>query len=302
LKLNIQLKVGFIFIALLAIISFVGPHLPFIDNELTKTGAVISKENGKISIPPFKPSGEFWFGTDRNGIDMLSRIVVGAKDMLILILSITVIRYLTAIPIGLMAFYSKAINGLLQFLNLALSFVPAIFMIILFINMPYLIFSPNRVLWVIIVIAFLDVGRVAELVKQQVMIISQKPYIEAAITLGTRPVNLMRNYYLPVLYPELLVNIILDLARTTFIIGQLGIIGIYVSHRVQALSAEFIPVYELQNTSNAWPLLFETLMHDIFSAPWIPIFTGLAITLVILGFFTLAEGVRRHFRKGVEYF
>ncbi|MHC0039135.1 ABC transporter permease subunit [Pseudoneobacillus sp. C159] len=302
MRLNIQLKMGLIFLGLLLIICLIGPHLPFIDKELTKTGAIMSEDEGKLLIPPFKPSSEFWFGSDRKGVDLLSRIVVGAKDMLILILSITILRYLIAIPLGLFAFYSKAVNGLLQFLNLALSFVPAIFMIILFINMPYLIFSQHRITWVIFIIAFLDVGRVAELVKQQVMIISQKPYIEAAITLGTRPVQLMRNYYLPVLYPELLINVILDLGRTTFIIGQLGIIGIYVSHQVQAINAMNIPVYELQNTSNAWPLLFETLMHDIFSAPWIPIFTGLAITLVILGFFTLAEGVRRHFRKGVQYF
>ncbi|CAG9609934.1 ABC transporter permease [Pseudoneobacillus rhizosphaerae] len=298
---NRQLIWGLIFVFILLFITIFGPYLPFIDSDLTKEGAIISKKDGKISLPPFAPSSEYWLGSDRNGVDMFSRLVMGAKDMLLLVCSITLIRYVFAIPLGFFAFYSRVIETLLNFLNLAFSFVPAIFMIILFINMPYLIYSPHRVIWVILIIAFLEVGRVAEILKQQVTMISQKPYIEAAITIGTRQSKLMKRYYFPVLFPELLVNIILDLGRTMFIIGQLGIIGIFISHKIQTISADTIPVFQIQNTSNAWPLLFETLLKDIFSAPWIPIATGIAISIVILGFFTLAEGLRKHFHKGIHY-
>jgi peptide/nickel transport system permease protein len=301
LKKNRQLFFGLIFLFLLLVVTLIGPYLPVIDNDLSEKGSLIDSSSGKITLPPFKPSSEHWLGTDRKGVDLLSRIVVGTKDMLIMVGSITLLRFAIAIPFGLFAFYSGIVRTLLHFLNLALSFVPAIFMIILLVNMPYLMYSSHRVILAIILIALLDVGRVADMLMKQVQILSQKPYIEAAITLGTSPKNIMKRYYLPILLPDLLVSIILDLGRTTFIIGQLGIIGIYISHKIQVIDAQNLPVFEVQNTSNAWPLLFENIFQDIFVAPWIPLSAAIGITLIFLGFYTLAEGLRKYFTMGQHY-
>jgi peptide/nickel transport system permease protein len=79
-------------------------------------------------------------------------------------------------------------------------------MIIFFINLPYLIYSPYRMIWVIVIIALLDVGRVAEIITTNMKAIQKQPYMEAAISAGTSPVNLIRRYYFPILIPEIIVH------------------------------------------------------------------------------------------------
>ncbi|GAA0342057.1 ABC transporter permease [Bacillus carboniphilus] len=299
-KMNLQLKLGISFLIILITIAIAGPFLPFVDNELTKEG--MRRIDGKMEIPPFPPSEENWLGTDRYGVDVFSMLVLGTKEVLLIIFSITILRYIIAVPMGVMAFYSKWIKGFMDFISQAFSFVPAIFMIILLVNLPYLMYSPNRLWWAIVIIALLEVGRVSELIFTQVRSISSRTFIEAAITVGTSPPKLFRKYYLPALLPELTVNFFLDLGRTLFIVGQLGVINIYITHKIQVIQAAFIPVFEVQNTSNAWPLLFDQVLFDIYTYQWIPFSACIAISIVVYGFFTLSEGLRKHFKYGYQYF
>ncbi|WP_226086489.1 ABC transporter permease [Mesobacillus sp. S13] len=296
---NPKLLIGTIFMIALFFFGIFGPYLPFVDKDLSMVGSRVI--DGDIKLPPFPPSIENLFGTDRKGIDLLSRIILGTREVLIVLFSVVLLRYLVAIPLGVFSLYSRGVKWVQDFLNKFLSFVPPVFMVILIVNMPILVYSEHRYYIVIGIIALLEAGRAAEKIHLQVQSISQKPYIEAAITTGSGPVTLFKRYYVPALIPELIVSVFLELGRTMFLIGQLGIVKIYLSHKLQVIEAQTSIVVEVQNTSNAWPLLFSDILQDIFVYPWIPFVACVIITIVILGFFTLADGLRKHFQKGYEY-
>ncbi|WP_279401469.1 hypothetical protein [Piscibacillus salipiscarius] len=64
---------------ILLLITFVGPQLPWIDQELEETQYVWSDDGIPIP-PPYEPNGQYWLGSDHDGRDLLSLIVMGAKE------------------------------------------------------------------------------------------------------------------------------------------------------------------------------------------------------------------------------
>lgn len=302
-KRNWQLIIGLIFVALLAFISIFGPHFPNLSPELKSVKELIN-EDGSISKPPHPPSLKYPFGTDWSGGGILSKLILGLNEVLVIIFGITLVRYLISIPLGFMSHYYKWANGIHEVWNKFFSFVPSIFMIIIVFNIPYIHYSPNRYVWIIFIIALLEVGRVADVTKSQIQSIAQKEYITAAISTGTSQKRLFKNYYFPALLPEMVVNMILDFSRNLFLIGQLGIINIIISYKTEwnFENLEWGKVYESYKHVYSWPILLNNIGQDIWIAKWIPLIACGAIAFLVLGFFVLAEGLRKHFNKRQSYF
>src|SRR5690606_26474098 len=99
------------------------------------------KTDEGIMIPPFPPMEGYILGSDNNGVDVLSRLVIGAKETFLIVLTIVIIRYLIAIPLGVFSFYNKFIRYILTGVNQMFSFMPPIFFIALFIGIPVIVFS-----------------------------------------------------------------------------------------------------------------------------------------------------------------
>nr|WP_255688813.1 ABC transporter permease subunit [Pontibacillus sp. HN14] len=254
-----------------------------------------------MTIPPFPPSGEYWLGSDHYGRDILSRLVVGTKEVLAVVLSVVLIRYSIAIPLGLGAFYYRPVRALLQFLNQTLSFVPMIFIVLFFLMLPYVYFSPHRTTWLIIILAVVEVGRVGDVLYKQTEEISYKPFMDTAITSGNTSFQMLRRYYFPQLFPHMAVNVSLDISRVMFVIGQLGLIQVFISHKIEALPSVTTPAYKVVNTSNAWPVLFQRATADVFGSVWIPFAGAGAITIFVVGFYLLGNGIRHYFEKRQSY-
>ncbi|KGX88733.1 ABC transporter permease [Pontibacillus marinus] len=299
MKRNRQLKIGIGFLVFLILLAFVGPYLPFVDQEL-ETKGMLQAEDGEMLIPPFPPSGEYWFGSDHLGRDIVSRLIIGTKEVLVVVLSVVLIRYIVAVPLGLSSYYYRSANRLLQFLNQVLSFVPVIFIVLLLINMPYLIYSEYRAVWMILILALVEVGRVADVILKQTVEISQKPYIETAIVSGNSPMQILRRYFFPQLFPQVAVNFTLDISRVMFLIGQLGLIHVFIRHKLESLPT-MAPAFKMVNTSHAWPVLFKQATYDIFISPWIPFSGAVAITLFVVGFYVLGNGIRNYYEKKQSY-
>ncbi|GIN87928.1 peptide ABC transporter permease [Heyndrickxia sporothermodurans] len=299
MKKNKSLFIGIILVSLIVLTAIVGPYLPFVDQQL-KTEGVRKMSDGSLKVPAFAPSSVNILGTDAEGRDILSRIILGTKEVLISILGITLLRFLVAVPLGLMASVNKVVSRLLDLYNKIFSFVPVIFMVVLFVNLPYIMYSPHRTIIVIIIIALLEVGRVGQFIQTSVITVSKKPFIEAALSTGTSYNKMFSRHYLPFLLPELMVNIILDFGRNMFLLGQLGVINIFLAHRIEVVDPL---VFEVINDSNAWPLLFKDVTFDVFSKPWIPVAACTFITFAIIGFNQLGKGLQKYFeRNSIRYF
>lgn len=291
--MNRSLLFGLFILSFLVVISFIAPYLPFVDTSLKET-VMRQKEGGGFELPPFAPSKDHPIGSDANGVDLLSRVLLGTKETLLTILAIVLIRYIIAVPLAMASFYSRFFRRVLILWNRLFSFMPPIFFVILILGTPFIVFSGNRYLWILLVLAVIEVGRVADIFYQGMVDISKKPYVEAGIVSGSSPLTMLKKYYWPPLRPFFIVQFFSDLGRTLFLIGQLGIVGIF-------LSVEFISqldgAYQAMNTSNVWPTYFVNITNHIWSHPWLPITGTVAIGITIFAFSMTSSGLQKYFDK-----
>lgn len=291
---NWHLIIGTILLSILLIGTIVGADLPYIKDGLKENRMVM--EDGKFERAPFPPSSRHLLGTDHDGRDLLSILITGAKDTILLIFAITIIRYGLSLILVLLSFiWKNPFTWLINWWNHLSSGLPIIFAAILFITLPIFTFSPNRMIWVVIILALIELGRVSYIMKQKILSIAKTPFVEAGITIGNGPVRFFKNYYVPNLLPDLIVNFCIDLGRVALLLGQLGIFSIFVTQVFVQTSYGF---GELRNTSLNWPTLLGNARGDLLKAFWIPFFTASAITYLILTFNILGEGLRRYFEKG----
>jgi peptide/nickel transport system permease protein len=298
MKKNWKLWLSSIFLLALIILVFVAPHLPFVDPELERTVS-IKNEDGSFSLPPYPPREEFPLGSDHNGVGLLDQILLGAKETLTIVILVVVIRYILAIPLAIGGFYSRFIERCLQIWQQLFSFMPPIFFVSFFVALPFVFFSVNRGFWVILILAVLETGRVAEVIMQHMKETERRPYIEAGIAAGGTPFKMFKDYYFPVVLPTVIILIINDMGRVLFLIAQLGVVKIYVTHKFVTVESG---AYEVINTSLAWPTLFKTITADIFTYQWIPFSVIGAIAVTIYAFNMFADGLQKYFENKYRTF
>lgn len=290
---------GSVMLILLLWVTFFGEHLSIVDRGLKETEYIWNEKHIPVA-PPFAPSEDFILGSDRLGRDMLSLIVIGAKETLFIVVMVTIIRYALAAPLAYLAY--KRILGsqsIVKWLNWALAYIPTIILIVLFATLPPILTIEIRPFILMFLIATVELGRVAQLITLEFEALSTREFIQGGIAVGASSFRLLRRYYLPFLYEKLLINMVTDLGKVMFLLGQLGFIGIF-------LSQELIQVdpgkFELVNQSITWPTFFMNSFRDIRGPIWIPFYPAVAITYTILTFNVLAQGLQNLFRKNVEYF
>ncbi|MGG4491451.1 ABC transporter permease [Metabacillus idriensis] len=291
---NKSLLFGTIMLAAFILISLTGPLFPNVQ-EGTKEQRMVFINSTTYERAPFPPSLQHPFGTDEDGRDIISLIIMGAKDTLLLIFSITAIRYLAAIVLAFLGSSKKSPFRLLIYgLNGFAASLPLIFAAVLFITMPMFTFSPNRVLWIILFLSLTDVGKAAYIIQESMSSLSHSQFVEAGVTVGNKPLGLFTRYYLPNLLPELIVQFFMDLGKVALLLGQLGILSIFVT---QVFVQTNYGYGELQNTSLNWSTLLGMARSDILRGFWIPFFPALALTFLIFTFNFIGEGLRQHFSR-----
>ncbi|WP_059172052.1 ABC transporter permease subunit [Bacillus sp. FJAT-27445] len=292
IKKNWRLWTGAFFLALLLLIAVGGPHLPFVDSELKEIGALRTDE-GKIILVPFPPMEGYPLGSTHKGVDILSLLIMGAGETLKIVVSVVALRYIFAIPLAVAGFYLKFMEGVMNGWQQLFSFMPPIFFVSFFSGLPFIFFSSLRPIWMILVLALLETGRVAEIIYTHLRDTEKRPYIEAGIVSGCSPLTLFRNYYLPVVIPNIIVMVVNDIGRVLFLLSQLGIIFIFISQKF--MMNEWGAAYEVVNTSPSWPMIFESILKDVRIYKWIP-FAGIgAIGLTLLFLNLFAGGLQRYF-------
>ncbi|WP_028594917.1 ABC transporter permease subunit [Paenibacillus assamensis] len=293
---NIPLWIGGTMLAFLLFVMFAGPHLPFVNKELTPEKHRWNADRTKLTMPPYKPSAINPLGSDKAGVDNLSKLIVGAKSTVLFVLAVTLVRYLIAVPLGLLARKQKGFTySVVTSMNQVFSYLPALFFAALLLSNPLIQYGDYRLLKVITILAFIEVFRVAYVIQQQTHQISYEPYMEAGASLGLSNKRLAVGYYMPALLPELIINFCIDVGKVMLLVGQLGVLSIFLTHdwvEVEVYTKKFI------NTSTDWMSLLGAHRKDIYHNKFgFVFFPALAIMYVILTFNILGEGFRRYFSR-----
>lgn len=285
-------------------ISFVGPHLPFVEHTPPEH-RIRFYEGGEFERAPFPPSREDLLGTDSEARDILSLIILGAKDTLKIIVLITVIRYIIAIPMAFLASTKKGIAYMISNgWHSLFGSIPTIFAAMLLLEIVPVGEIANGVYWKVLLIALIEVGRVSYIFASEIHDVSQKEFVQASVTVGSNPFQLSVMHYLPTISQSLVVNFFNDLARVTLLLGQLALFEYFIEHTIQYNPGGGVDREESGYNSETgffdWPGLLSVARYEILRAVWIPLSPAFALTLLLLTFQLLSEGFRKLFERPVS--
>lgn len=217
------------------------------------------------------PTLQHWFGTDQFGRDVWSRVVYGTRLSVAVGLASMLLATAAGVPLGAAAGYiggaldavvMRGMDALLAFpgLLLAIGLVAA--------------FGPGTASG-IIAIGVVYVPVFARVTRGAVLVRRHEEYVEAARALGQTDFAVLRRHVLPNCVAPILVQATLGFASAIVIDAGLSFLG-----------AGTPP------PAPDWGTMLNEARQFMVSAPHVAVFPGLAISLAVLGFNLLGDGLR----------
>lgn len=217
------------------------------------------------------PSARFWFGTDSQGRDILSRIIYGAQISLAVGLISQGLNSLIGILLGLTAgFFGRWWDDLVMGLTNIMLAIPSI----IFALAVMALLGPGLVN-VFVALGFTNWAYSCRITRSQVLSVKSLDYVKAARALGYGRWRIMTTQILPNIMGPVLVIATLGVAGAILIEAALSFLGLGV-----------------QPPAPSWGGMLSFAREKIFTAPWISIFPGLAIFVTVLGLNLLGDGLR----------
>ena len=218
------------------------------------------------------PSADYWMGTDAFGRDILTRIIYGAR---------------TALFVGFTAAFVGSTLGLI--LGVASAYFGGLFDLVVQRLVDILMAFPLIVL-ALAVVATLGAGTVnvviaitipfipqcARVVRSNALAIREIPYVDAARALGFGHTRIIMRHMVPNVMAPYLIMVTTFVGHAILLEASLSYLGLGV-----------------QEPTAAWGLMLQGGAEEFAeSAPWVPIFPGLAITLAVFGFNLFGDALR----------
>ena len=167
------------------------------------------------------PSGAHWFGTDQLGRDVFSRVIVGARSILIISFFATLLGTVAGTALGLvMGYLGGVIDILAGRLVEAVLALPLVIVAFLFV----VAVGPSP-LTIIIVIGLVFTPLIARTVRSAVLVERQQDYLASARLLGENRAYIMFVEVLPNVLPVVLVEFTVRLGYAIFAIASLSFLG-----------------------------------------------------------------------------
>lgn len=217
------------------------------------------------------PSALYWLGTDELGRDILSRMIWGARSSLLAGCISVMIAILIGVPLGLIAGYWQGIwDGVISRFIEALLACP--FLILAIALGAFLGPSLGNAM---IAIGLSAMPIFARLTRGQVIAIRNEEYIDGARAIGLPDRWIVLRYVLPNVMSPILVQATLAIASAIITEASLSFLGL-----------------GQQPPNPSWGAMLNTAKGFLEQAPWMSVFPGLAIFLIVQGFNLLGDGLR----------
>jgi peptide/nickel transport system permease protein len=219
---------------------------------------------------PF-PSAAHWLGTDNQGRDMLSRLIWGARTVLIVAPIAVVIAYAIGSIMGLVAGYKGGWYDVVlsRISDVILSFPVIILYMIIIAN-----FGASA-LNIIIAVTFTAAPQIMRIVRGLTLDLKTMEYVAAAKTRGESNLYIMLVEILPNARGPLIVDACLRMGYTTIAIGVLGFLGL-----------------GLPPPDPDWGGMVKDTYGMMAVFPHMSLFPAAAISSLVVGFNLLADGLR----------
>jgi oligopeptide transport system permease protein len=223
------------------------------------------------------PTAEYWFGTDKLGRDVFTRIIFGAQVSL----GVAYVGSLTALLIGVVYGAVSGYSGgviddlMMRFVDLMFGFPTLLFIILMLLIIP-----PNSTTALIMVGLFVSLGivswlNVARLVRGQFLSLREQDFIEAARAQGASPLRIIWRHMLPNSIGPVVVWLTLRIPTLILTESTLSFIGLGV-----------------KPPTPSWGGMLSEGWRGMRTSPHLAIAPGMAITITMLAFNFFGDGLR----------
>lgn len=217
------------------------------------------------------PSALHWFGTDQLGRDVLSRVMVGARDILTVAPLATMLGTLLGAALGLAVGYFRGVVD--DVVSRLIEAVQALPLVIVALMVLAAVGTSN--LAVVMVIGFVFTPLIARTVRSAVLIESSLDYVAAAHLRGEGALSIMFVEILPNVLPLILVESTVRFGYAIFFVASLSFIG-----------------FGIQPPSADWGIAVSENYSLIGSYWWTVIFNALATASLVVGVNMAADGLQ----------
>ncbi|MGQ9460861.1 MAG: ABC transporter permease [Candidatus Bathyarchaeaceae archaeon] len=229
---------------------------------------------GETRVPP---SWNHLFGTDYIGRDVFSQVVYGAKAALYVGFGAAAIAMSIAILVGLVSgYYGGHIDNLLMRITEIFLVMPFLLILLVFLRV-ITVLAPSGVgglTMVIVMIGAFSWSSNARIIRGEVLRVKEYEYIEAARSLGASEKRILFRHILPNVLHVIIVLTTLQIATAILVEAAVSYLGFG------------------DPNSITWGQQLQFAQEAVKEAWWEGIFPGLFITLLVLGFSLLGNGLR----------
>jgi peptide/nickel transport system permease protein len=291
---KVALFFGFLFVLLVAAclaaplwsehVAHTGPD----DNHLTDTIVVDGERTDVVALDgtPIGPTwqGEFFLGADKNGRDVMVRLLYGGRNSLVVGVTAALMTTVLSIILGLLAGFlrGKVDVGIRGLLDVMWSFPAIILGVALGVALALgglqlgpITISGDSLLIPIFVIGLVYVPYMARPVRGQVLSLREKEFVEAARAQGASPLRIMFGEVLPNLASTILVFFTLLIANAILLEAALSFLGA-----------------GIRPPNPSWGTMIDEGVERIATAPHLTIVPGIMLVVTVLSLNVFGDGVR----------
>jgi peptide/nickel transport system permease protein/nickel transport system permease protein len=234
------------------------------------TGGV-DPTKGNLADAMQSPGSAHIFGTDKLGRDVFTRVIYGARTSLTAAFTVVIIIFLVGTILGILAGYfggfvdiviMRIADMMIAFPGLVLAIAVAGIM-------------GASIKNAIIAISLVSWTKYARLARSLVLKIRNRDYVSAAIVTGSKTFYMLTRYMLPNVLPTLVITAATDIGSMMLELAGLSFLG-----------------FGAKAPTPEWGLMLNEGRSFMQSAPWLMIYPGLAIVIVVVVFNMLGDSLR----------
>ena len=229
------------------------------------------------------PSSTHWLGTDKNGMDMLTRLMYGGRVSLMIGFIVVIISAALGVVLGgVSGYFGGWVDNLIMRIVDIFYCIPSTpLIIILGAAMDGMRVDPQiRMLYLMLILGFLGWPGIARLVRGQILSLREQEFMTATEACGISVSRRIFRHLIPNVIPQLIVNCTMSLGSTIITEATLSFLGLGVKFPFASWGNIINDVNNTYVLTNYWFI-------------WIP--AGICLMLTVLGFNFVGDGLRDAF-------